>query len=66
MLETHDFAVAVLVDGYCNTSYKVSSQREANLLRAEVRVDFSIDGTNYFLNAIFHQKLYTNNDKIVR
>ena len=25
VLETHDFAVAVLVDGYCNTGYGVSS-----------------------------------------
>ena len=30
VLETHDFAVAVLVDGYCNTGYGVSRTEMQN------------------------------------
>ena len=32
VLETHDFAVAVLVDGYCNTGYEISSSGIQNAI----------------------------------
>ena len=40
ILETHDFAVAVLVDGYCNTGYGVSSSGIQN--SGKVRYIFHI------------------------